>query len=222
MLINKTNFSLEVNLSYNKLKYVNFLLTDFIFGGNGGKSNSDRQSSTTIIHINGNPIECDCSMYDLARYNHDDIQLRVLLNIVQDRLVCANDNSTTILEVKPNQIECPVISDCPSNCKCSYKPFYTAMMVDCSFVGLKSYPEITFPSEKYSYNQTFLVLRGNNLTTGPTGNEDNYDNITLLDLSKNYITEFSWIPSKILVSCVDLVSKSCKNNKPFFTGIKLG
>lgn len=192
-------------------------LTHFIHS-----ANPDRKITTATIRINGNPIECDCLMYDLARYNHDDMQLKVLLNIVQDEVVCANNKNTTILEVKPNQIECPLISECPSDCKCSYKPFYTAMVVDCSFVGLKSYPEIGFPSKKHRYNQTFLVLRGNNFTTGPTGNEHNYDNITVLDLSRNSITEFRWIPSKILVSFENFASEPCRSKKPFFAGIKLG
>lgn len=204
--MNKTNYHLEVNLNYNKLHYVDFMLTDF----------ADRITATTTIHIDGNPIECDCSMYDLTRYNYDDIDLKLLLNIVQDKLICANDNNTTILEVKPTQVECPVIYECPNDCNCSYKPFYTAMVVNCSFVGLKSYPKIGFSSEKISYNQTFLVLRGNNLATGPTGNEDNYDNITVLDLSRNSIAEFSWIPSKILVSFENFASTSYRSNKSFF------
>lgn len=194
------NKSLQIDLSYNKVEFVDFLLTDYLFAQNTNNSDPDETNSIITLIINGNPIKCDCSLYDLARYNANNTQLKMLVNIVQDKLVCANDNKTKILKVKPIQVECREMSGCPNECQCSYKPLYTAMVVNCSFAGLKSYPKIDFSTTNYMYNQTFMVLSGNNLTAGPTGSENGYDNITVLDLSRNSIAEFEWVPSKIMVS----------------------
>lgn len=199
--IHTTNKSLQIDLSYNKVEFVDFVLTDYLFAQNTNNSDPDDTSSIITLIINGNPIKCDCTLYNLARYNANNTQLKVVIDIVQDELVCANDNKTKILQVKPTQVQCPEISGCPNECQCSYKPFYAAMVVNCSFAGLNSYPKIDFSTTNRNYNQTFMVLSGNNLTAGPTGSEDNYNNITVLDLSRNFIAEFEWVPSKIMVSC---------------------
>lgn len=196
-------FSFDIDLSYNKIEHVDFYLAEVLSRENnhGGAINESVKSYTINLKITNNPIICNCRNYELIRYNNNEMKiLKKFVNIKQDGLKCSNENSIKVTDLKPWHIYCPVTRGCPGSCTCSYKPYNTSIIVDCSFNNLTSYPELDIPNkDPHVYNQTVLILNGNNLTKGPTGNEDNYSNITILDLSQNLITEVDWIPSQIKV-----------------------
>ncbi|KAL1488354.1 hypothetical protein ABEB36_014831 [Hypothenemus hampei] len=193
--IQKQMYPLTIDLSNNLLENVNFILVEQNWIQN--VNNTDEIGKSTTIKLANNPIVCDCNMYDLARYNVRDIDLKNIVNLQLDGVFCANE-SKRIVDVKPQDIQCKVLEGCPNICGCNFEPFRKAMVVDCSFKELEAYPEFKFNTSEFAYNQTVLIMRGNNLTKEPYRINDSYDNITKLDLSQNLLSSVSWVPPRLV------------------------
>ncbi|XP_066138522.1 protein toll-like [Euwallacea fornicatus] len=178
-----------IDVSHNKIQEIDFRLAGYLLRENL----RDSKQQSIVLDIRNNPILCDCSNYDLIVYNNE-TELKTFIDIKQDGLVCFNDKKTKVLDLAPNDVECPIADGCPESCKCSYKSMVKAVVVDCSFRNFTTYPDFNF---HMPHEQTYLLLSGNQLTQGPSGNEGNYHNITLLDLSRNAIAELKWIPPHI-------------------------
>ncbi|KAL1488353.1 hypothetical protein ABEB36_014830 [Hypothenemus hampei] len=193
--IQKQMYPLTIDLSNNLLENVNFILVEQNWIQN--VNNTDETGKSTTIKLANNPIVCDCNMYDLARYNVRDIDLKNIVNLQLDGVFCANE-SKRIVDVKPQDIQCKVLEGCPNICGCNFEPFRKAMVVNCSFKELEAYPEFKFNTSEFAYNQTVLIIRGNNLTKEPYRINDSYDNITKLDLSQNLLSSVSWVPPRLV------------------------
>ncbi|CAG9764628.1 unnamed protein product [Ceutorhynchus assimilis] len=191
------SYNYFVDLSHNKIEKLGFRYAEDIATSNSGDAIHYNGERSTVLKIHSNPIVCDCSNYDLTRYNDNQMKnLKTLVEIDQNELYCANDKHRKVIDVHPNHIDCPVLNGCPEVCRCSYKPYYTAIIVDCSKSKLTTYPKFNFTLDQ-TFNQTYLLLGDNLLTRGPTENETNYSNITNLDLSGNLISAMDWVPSQI-------------------------
>ncbi|XP_066245879.1 protein toll [Euwallacea similis] len=200
-----------IDVSHNKIQEIDFRWAEYLLRENL----HDTKQQSIVLDIRNNPILCDCSNYDLIVYNNE-TELKTFIDIKQDGLVCFNDKKTKVLDLAPNDVECSVTDGCPKSCKCSYKSMMKAVVVDCSFRNFTTYPELNFLTP---YKQTYLLLSGNKLTQSPSGNEGNYHNITLLDLSGNTIAELKWIPPHIKE--LNLDGNSFKNfNKEIVTRLK--
>ncbi|XP_050297259.1 uncharacterized protein LOC126736770 [Anthonomus grandis grandis] len=193
----------EIDLTYNRIEVVfppnavinNWKLIHEAIDEYGNAYNVP-PNQKVVLKIQGNPIRCDCTNFNLVRYNWDDFKLlKTLVKIDQKDLVCTG-SQFPVLELKPTEVNCSVERGCPGKCNCAFRPYDTALLVNCSRQGLKTYPMLNDISTSERYNQTTLILNGNNLTLGPL-DVTAYGNITILDLSNNSISNISWIPPKL-------------------------
>ena len=193
---------LVINLSNNKIKIVNFTDAEILASSQGNLDAYTSNAANTVVQLDGNPISCDCHIYDFVRYFDRSIDPMVptLVTVKADNLFCASPASfkgTLVKDLKPRMLTCGLHqleknADCPDNCYCGIRPWDKAFIVDCDNQNLTTIPKLTFPKTGI-YNHTEINLENNLLTTGPTVNMG-YENVTILDLSSNHISKLKWVP----------------------------
>ncbi|KAL1488359.1 hypothetical protein ABEB36_014836 [Hypothenemus hampei] len=184
--------SIMIDLRYNQVQILDFSFVEHISQyiiRHYTHVKSDNFYKRNIIKLADNPILCDCNMFDFARYNFREIDLVNIINI----------------ELDSSRL-----------CECFFIPFNKTVVIDCSFKKLKAYPQFKLNDNEFHFNQTFLNMRGNNLTMGPHRIDESYDNITKLDLSQNLLTTVSWIPPRLVE--LNLTSNLLRNLNDNFLG----
>ncbi|XP_060524026.1 protein toll-like [Cylas formicarius] len=200
MFIKASSFEMIVDVSHNNITEVDFSFIEVIARANyNGSLYEPYHASQTILILSDNVIPCDCTNYNLVKYNNDmyDPEVRALVDIKQDRLYCSNFESPILArDLRPRHITCSLegLINCPGPCSCDYRPYDLSIIVDCSYRNLSTYPTLNITG--ITYIQTVLYLNGNHFSQGPTTNSS-YHNVTVLDLSRNHINEMTWIPPRI-------------------------
>jgi protein toll len=207
---------LIVNLEHNNITVVDFSLVEYIASSGDMKdafSNSD--PTFTTVFLANNPLDCNCINYDLLRYTRDAMlpEVKVMFDIKTENLTCASPpelEGFLLQTLKPKLLTCPLNkiitrdTGCPYNCSCSWRPFDTTVVVDCSNMNLTEFPEIVLDQMKpIRFNQTEVHLEENNLIVGPGSNLTGYDNVTRLYLSYNNIETITWLPPQLEVLHLD-------------------
>ncbi|XP_076173538.1 toll like receptor isoform X1 [Ptiloglossa arizonensis] len=118
-----------------------------------------------IILVEGNPIACDCDMYDFLRYlegrMHPNVQN--YFHIIPGNLTCQSPGwvqNIIVADIKSKSLKCEVLDPCPKQCTCWGKPHDRIFSIDCSYKNLSSIPNniMSLP-----YYQLELNLTGNKL-----------------------------------------------------------
>lgn len=92
------------------------------------------------------------------------------------------------------------IKNCPEKCDCYYTRPENAINVNCSSRGMTEFPQITgLRTDRYTPNQTIILLSNNQLNLNGQDNLKTYENVSLLDLSNNQIEDLKWMPWNISV-----------------------
>lgn len=199
---------LQVNLKNNNISTVHFEEAEALAISQQNVDSSSKVDRNIVVQLDGNPIVCDCNIFDFVRYFDKTIDPLVptLVTIEADDLLCAQPPEFTELlvsQLRPSMLTCTTNSygeaiKCPNNCICANRPWDKSFIVDCSNRGLKEAPILELPSG-IKFNQTEVRLQGNFLTSAPAEHMG-YDNVTRLILSNNKIDEVAWIPPQINVS----------------------
>lgn len=171
---------------------------------------------STVLHLQNNPIRCDCANFDLIQYNDDKIDpvIKVLINIKIEDLHCATPEyfqHIAVKDLKPRHITCPISEGCPRECQCAYRPFDDHAVVNCASRNLTHIPYINLQRN----NKVEANLAENSLEIAPYGGLG-YENVTKLYLSNNRIKNISWIPPRLEVSVFFFhldIKLHCKNKK---------
>uniref|UniRef100_A0A8D8LP77 Protein toll n=1 Tax=Cacopsylla melanoneura TaxID=428564 RepID=A0A8D8LP77_9HEMI len=147
------------------------------------------------IVLDGNPITCDCSNYDLFYF------VQNVHKGVSKRLDIGDPWSDDILKCKPWNISiytfdlktltCTNVDGCPSSCNCSHSPYHSQTTVNCSSANLERMPQELDVMYKNKTPQTImLILRNNSIQQLLQNQSDNYKLVTDLDLSLNAIKDW--------------------------------
>ncbi|XP_063909619.1 protein toll-like [Zophobas morio] len=202
---------LSINLENNKITSVDFKHLD-VMTENVKDAYSAREQSQTVIFLGNNPVDCDCYNLNLVKYFQDDLdpKIKVMFDIRTENY-CANPpelQDVPIKMVPQSLLLCSFekIDEedfCPDNCSCSWRPFDTSLILDCSNKKMAQFPQIeSLQMVKLQFNQTEVHLEGNELS-GLDANLTGYENVTRLYLSDNKIEKVEWLPSQLKVVHLD-------------------
>ncbi|KAJ9599461.1 hypothetical protein L9F63_010076, partial [Diploptera punctata] len=160
-----------------------------------------------IFKLEGNPIICDCQIYQLLRYLKlkMDPEVRALYELEAGNLNCAGPNYLTgisVNELMIEKFECPIpqAEMCPKPCTCTMRPYDFAFLINCSEKQLKVVPQVPALSGiqqvvgkwyQMTLNHTELILSKNRLTMLPNSTDAGYSQVTKLYLSSNNISTIS-------------------------------
>lgn len=192
-----------INLSYNNISSVDFFGAEILAQKN---VHEDEDNEKTHVIISNNPINCGCSAYDLMRYKSRlmERQIYTAIEFTMENLQCSSPSTRQGIPLSSLQIQtwtCPLFESCAETCSCEYRPYDTAIVVDCSNRNLSFQPTLQLPdASKIVYNHTEMHLEYNNLTSFTNFNMNNYTNITKLYLSHNRIKNVVWVPPQLNVS----------------------
>jgi protein toll len=157
------------------------------------------------ILLEGNPLMCDCKLYDLLRYFEGRLEpeARSMFEIIPGNLTCAAPpewSGIVVKQLSSLKIQCPLpqLTDCPNPCTCSEHPAVSALVVDCSGLNLSQSPaslpdplklnkSVLWP-RRLKLNHTELWLKGNGILKLPQNTAPGYSRVTRLYLSHNKIS----------------------------------
>uniref|UniRef100_A0A8D8UD47 Protein toll n=1 Tax=Cacopsylla melanoneura TaxID=428564 RepID=A0A8D8UD47_9HEMI len=146
------------------------------------------------IVLNGNPIACNCSNYDLlsAIQNLTIDKVAVLQKIaIETQNVTCKPGNISIDRVHPREITCSPVEGCPSSCHCIHAPYHNETTVNCSSAKLKQIPpELNMTYEGKIASKIRLILTNNSIQELPQNSPDMYKIVTDLDLSFNEISHW--------------------------------
>ncbi|XP_057337981.1 protein toll-like [Microplitis mediator] len=169
-----------LDLSFNKIEQIYF--------GEVEISDEDHPKYL-IVDIEYNPLICDCNMYSTLQFLDNKMPFAtVLFELAIDKLKCNGKVSppkTYACEFQEILLD-DEIGMCPENCSCKVRPADQRFLVDCSYRELTEAPSVInwFLSADIEVN-----LTGNHLTRIPFKNQTGYDQVTVLSLSHNKISE---------------------------------
>lgn len=131
------------------------------------KASTGHTVSQVIIHLDNNPLSCDCFLEPFVAYARSSatdlesafrgILNRVSFDFTSPNLKCANYDSP-LHQIDPLNLTCPLQSSesgskslCPSSlgCDCRYRSKDSHLLVNCSHKGLKRIPEAFLNPSNY-------------------------------------------------------------------------
>jgi protein toll len=191
--------SITVNLTYNNIAIVDLQKLETI----ARAQNPYQPLPNRKILLEGNPLMCDCKLYDLLRYFEDRLEPEAhsMFEIIPGNLTCAAPpewSGIAVKHISSLKIQCPLpqLGDCPNPCTCSERPADSALIVNCSSFNLSQSPaslpdplkinrSILWPRR---LNHTELWLEGNSIVKLPWNTAPGYSKVTRLYLSHNNIS----------------------------------
>ncbi|ENN72121.1 hypothetical protein D910_08437 [Dendroctonus ponderosae] len=143
------------------------------------------------IDLESNPINCDCSNYELISFNHGAYpQLERQLKIMQPKLECANLRGTLVRQFRPRDIHCNVVANCPKECECISTPALNRLVLNCSEKQLERLPSrLEFGSMKVK-----------------------------LDLSGKRLESIAWVPTAVQMNSSEVY---CQNTQTLLVNMRL-
>jgi protein toll len=191
-----------VDLTYNNISIVDLQNLELVARGQVPHQTPPNRR----ILLEGNPLTCDCKVYDLLRYLEDRLEpeARSMFEIVAGNLTCSAPpewRGITVKKLSSLKIQCPLpkLGDCPHPCVCLERPADSALIVDCSGLNLSQSPaslpdplkldtRVLWP-RRIKLNHTELWLQGNGIVTLPRwSTAPGYSRVTRLYLSHNNIS----------------------------------
>ncbi|KAJ8893673.1 hypothetical protein PR048_006273 [Dryococelus australis] len=158
---------------------------------------TDRTVRSITVYLDGNPLNCDCSIYDFLRYLEVKISPEVLswFQLLPGSLECSSPpmyQGTRVSSLLTEHFLCGCDNTeqqesirCPKNCTCCAKPHSETLIVDCSKVGLLHAPAELPNLSNLKISHTQLLLQGNNITSLASATQPGYEHVTHIDISHN-------------------------------------
>lgn len=186
-------YKIEIDLRYNRIK--NILLRST-------KNLEDYFSfrRETVVHLDYNPLLCDCQLYDLLRLIENKLPHlnNDFFKITVGDLACIQQNGTEgplIRKLDSSTYSCQELNyfdiemNCPINCSCTLRPADGTKIIDCSNQNLNTF-FLNKTMININRNHSIIFnLAGNSLTEIPSFEYLQPINITGLLLSNNHISK---------------------------------
>ncbi|KAF5270387.1 hypothetical protein FQR65_LT05575 [Abscondita terminalis] len=194
-----------INLTNNNISTVSFVDAETLARLQGNVDAYTSNGPNIVLHLDRNPIQCDCKIYDFLRYLDRSIDpiVPTLVTVTVEDLYCNSPRNFVglpVKQLKPDQVTCRLDqleteAVCPENCACLIRPSSKSFIVYCKNQNLTDSPNITLPKGNF-FNQTEVYLDENQIRSPPLMS-DGYENVTKLSMSSNYLSELKWVPPKI-------------------------
>ncbi|XP_043494516.1 protein toll-like [Polistes fuscatus] len=158
-----------------------------------------KENHEIVIHLEHNPLLCDCPLYDLLRYRERKMSNLVYnyYNFIIGNLTCVQPDGTNEIEISnlnSSTYECleheyfKTENKCQNNCTCNIRPADNTLILDCSYKNISEFlideTRVIFQRD----NPIILNLTGNFLTEIPSTEPLYPINVTGLLLSNNKIS----------------------------------
>lgn len=192
-----------VNLSHNHIKSITSDRVDYFITVNETLQNAQPifDSHPNILWkwiLNGNPINCDCSIFFFVKFLRENSALERYLKLMVDDLRCSTPaklQNQLVKNVALDDLLCPLDDPetktkyCPSKCNCWVRVSDETAIFDCSNAHLDRVP--TLPSSRLdsiSWLKNYeLNIENNNITALPIYNEPGYELVTKINARNNQI-----------------------------------
>ncbi|KAK3103614.1 hypothetical protein FSP39_020535, partial [Pinctada imbricata] len=194
---NPSGFKIEAGKAYGKgrlLSINNCSLTQFINYSDIGLNDFTEYYKVFNYSFDteGTEIGCDCILYPFLERQFDELERSWITLQRHSNLSCSSPESlknTTIVDIVKNKslrekMTCEKKEHCPKKCTCYVQPTYHHLVVNCSNVGLE-----TFPKSLPWYSNITLLMDGNDLRSLPDAAF--LHRVHYLDLSGNKIVKLN-------------------------------
>ena len=184
----------SVDLRQNNITIVNLYGVEALaVGQTTGLVNPRHSKRNVRVLLEGNPLKCDCQIYEMIRYfeNKLESEVYVFVTLVPGNLTCHSPDAlkgSRVTRVDSHHLMCdldPATYNCPKSCECKLRRADWGLIVNCTEKNLTEIP-VELPIVKYT-NHTELFLNGNDIRTLPNSTFKGYENVTHLYLSNNRI-----------------------------------
>jgi hypothetical protein len=210
---------LKIDLRYNRIAHITDVFSEFGFSGknilclaNFRPLPNGEGHYNTLILMENNPFACDCIDFEYFRCLFAMNQAKSLSNIY-----CDSPESLLFMEVHRIPLvefvcDLTTDTDCPSGCRCLYRPANATLHVDCSSPSPTNITTLPFrlPRLPKSYVKYKLVFSGNKFIRR-LENRKYLVNTTIVDLSDCGLEEIdrdAWISLTSRTQLVDLRGNS--------------
>ncbi|XP_039300523.1 protein toll [Nilaparvata lugens] len=182
------------------------------------------------IILAGNPLDCDCKIYDFLRF----VERRMIdeaychLEIDTHGLLCAGPGTLKDKEVttiSSRAVTCDVHhlhdlvsmddrASCPHRCQCSYRQADSALLVDCMDLGLVHLdhafmlPTYNIYTHFSRINHTILYLNRNELQSLPQHLDKGFMKVTHLYLASNNLSYINITQLSPNITVLDLTNNN--------------
>ena len=152
------------------------------------------------IYLNENPMQCDCNIYNFLEYLNKSPReaLKTRFKLYIGNLTCDGEyNGSSVKNLNFTSYKCvserinyPSDTACgvKGNCTCRFRPFDKSLIIDCSSRNLMEVPELITLK---GIDRIELNLKSNNIKKMPNMKKPGYNQIEMLDLSNNQISDVS-------------------------------
>lgn len=196
----------SLNLSYNEISIISF--DEFQSLGRDGLTidlthnqieevlfppSIDPMTPMFTVHLNNNPIECDCNVLNFVKYlrNRNNTEVANNVRITAGDLKCErpeNLRNFLVSTLEPLQLLCPLDSEetsmkrCPSDCECFVRLEDKHLLLNCAAdLNVAQLPV----ASNLNLKHTELRMENNNLTSLPAEPSLGYKEITKLLVGGN-------------------------------------
>ncbi|XP_050038610.1 uncharacterized protein [Dermacentor andersoni] len=185
---NLISTSTEVSLRFNKIKAVQVTELEILkkYETREKTYNTDT-ASEHYYHLDGNPFECNCQLYDFIKYLSENNQKDIALFKNSPAYTCESPKvlkGKNLLEVDLEQLTCTIKEGCPDECTCYFRRMDYTTHMDCRQGNLTSLPLVSPP------NTNILYLQNNQISTIEDLDSHQWENLTELHLDDNDLRVF--------------------------------
>lgn len=141
-------------------------------------------ASEHYYHLDGNPFDCNCQLYDFVRYLTDNNQKDIALFKNSASYTCTGPKTLSgkrLLDLKPDLLTCTIEENCPHGCTCFFRRMDYSTHMDCRQGNLTSIPTVLPP------NTNVLHLQNNQIASIADLGLPQWDNLTKVYLDGNVL-----------------------------------
>lgn len=174
----------EVSLRFNKIKAVQVTELEILKKYETKEKAYTETASEHYYHLEGNPFDCSCYLYDFIKYLSDSNQKEIAYFKNPTLYMCEGPPSLRgkgLLEVEQEQLICTIQESCPNGCSCFFRRKDLTMHLDCRAANLSDIPRISPP------NTNILYLQDNSISSMAALGTPRWENLTEVYLDRNLL-----------------------------------
>ncbi|XP_077518808.1 uncharacterized protein LOC144128898 isoform X2 [Amblyomma americanum] len=180
---NLISASTEVSLRFNKIKGVQVTELEILKKYETKEKTYNTDSTAEhYYHLDGNPFDCNCHLYDFIQYLSENNQKDIALFKNSPSYTCKSPKALSgksLLDVAPELFTCTINENCPDECKCYFRRKDYTTHMNCSQANLTSLPVVS-PA-----NINILYLQNNQISTIEDLSSQQWENLTEVHLDGN-------------------------------------
>ncbi|CAN8012409.1 unnamed protein product [Ixodes pacificus] len=206
----------EVSLRSNKIKAVQVTELEILKKFETKEKAYTDTSSEHYYHLEDNPFDCNCHIYDFIRYLSDSNQKEIALFKNAASYKCHNPSSLSgksLLTVEPGQLICSIKENCPKGCSCFFRRKDLTTHLDCRGTNLTDLPSTSPP------NTNILYLQSNSISSLVNLSAPRWENLTEVYLDENLLTNLDLTTMPRRLQILSLTNNRLRSLAPQLMGM---